>query len=95
MQDMAGYGGVNIAMAWLPRIIALEILCVLLFGQWYLARYYLIGIHLPIMVVLGLSLFFVVGSFLVAGFGIVGGPKKLALDLSNREFIIQIIEFWD
>ena len=27
--------------AWLPRIIGLEILCVLMFGQWYLARYYL------------------------------------------------------
>jgi hypothetical protein len=46
--------------AWLPRILALEILCVLLFGQWYLARYYLIGVHFPILVVLGLSLIFVV-----------------------------------
>ena len=45
--------------AWLPRIFVLEILCVLLFGQWYLARYYLIGIHLPILVVLVLSLIFV------------------------------------
>ena len=51
---------------WLPRILALEILCVLLFGQWYLARYYLIGIHLPILVVLGLSLIFVV-AILVGG----------------------------
>ena len=41
--------------AWLPRIFVLEIICVLLFGQWYVARYYLIGIHLPILVVLGLS----------------------------------------
>ena len=41
--------------AWLPRILALEVVCVLLFAQWYLARYYRIGIHLPIMVVLGLS----------------------------------------
>ena len=46
--------------AWLPRIIALEILCVLLFGQWYVAHYYMIGIHLPIMLVLGLSLIFVI-----------------------------------
>jgi len=46
--------------AWLPRIFALEILCVLLFGQWYVARYYLIGIHLPILVVLGLSVIFLV-----------------------------------
>jgi len=38
--------------AWLPRILAAEILCLLLFGQWYLARYYLIGIHLPILVVM-------------------------------------------
>jgi hypothetical protein len=42
--------------AWLPRILALEIICVLLFGQWYVARYYLIGIHFPILVVLSLSL---------------------------------------
>ena len=42
--------------AWLPRIVALEVVCVLLFGQWYVARYYRIGIHLPIMVVLGLSM---------------------------------------
>jgi hypothetical protein len=42
--------------SWLPRIVALELLCVLLFGQWYLSRYYRIGIHLPIMVVLALSL---------------------------------------
>ena len=52
--------------AWLPRIVALEILCVFLFGEWYLARYYLIGIHLPIMVVLSISLFFVV-AVLVGG----------------------------
>ncbi len=45
--------------AWLPRIAALELLCVLLFGQWYVARYYLIGVHLPILVVLTLSLCFV------------------------------------
>ena len=42
--------------AWLSRILALEVLCVLLFGQWYVARYYRIGVHLPIMVVLALSL---------------------------------------
>jgi hypothetical protein len=44
--------------AWLPRIVGLEIVCVLLFGQWYVARYYHIGIHLPILVVLSLSLSF-------------------------------------
>ncbi len=42
--------------AWFPRIVALEVLCVLLFGQWYVARYYRLGVHLPIMVVLALSL---------------------------------------
>ena len=42
--------------AWLPRILGLEILCTLVFGQWYLARYYLIGIHFPILVVLAISL---------------------------------------
>jgi hypothetical protein len=42
--------------SWLPRIIALEVLCVLVFGQWYVARYYLVGIHLPILVVLTISL---------------------------------------
>jgi hypothetical protein len=45
--------------AWLPRIAVLEVMCVLLFGEWYLARYYLIGIHLPIMVMLSISMFFV------------------------------------
>ncbi len=44
--------------AWLLRIVGLEILSTLIFGQWYLARYYLIGIHLPIMVVLALNLSF-------------------------------------
>ena len=42
--------------AWLPRMVAAEILCVLLFGQWYLARYYLIGIHSPIMVVISMCI---------------------------------------
>ncbi len=42
--------------AWLPRIAVLEVVCVLLFGQWYVARYYLLGVHLPILVVLSLSL---------------------------------------
>jgi FtsH-binding integral membrane protein len=52
--------------AWLPRIVGLEILCVLVFGQWYVARYYLVGIHLPIMVVLALSL-------TIAGLILLGG----------------------
>ena len=41
---------------WLPRIVGLEIFCLLLYSEWYLARYYQIGFHLPIMFVLGLSL---------------------------------------
>ncbi len=49
--------------AWLPRILAAEALCVVIFGQWYVARYYLIGIHLPIMVVLSLSLATVIVIF--------------------------------
>ncbi|MFH1186260.1 MAG: hypothetical protein V1755_14675 [Chloroflexota bacterium] len=40
---------------WLPRILAAEAVCLLLFTQWYLARYYLIGIHFPIMIVMGMS----------------------------------------
>jgi hypothetical protein len=55
----AGYAGLwwrEHRDAWLPRIALLEIICLLLYGQWYLARYYLIGIHFPIMVVLVLSL---------------------------------------
>ena len=49
---------------WLPRIAALEILCVLLYSQWYLARYYLIGIHLPILLVVGISILLAVAVFL-------------------------------
>lgn len=41
---------------WLPRILASEVLCLLLFGQWYVARYYLIGVHFPIMMVMGMCL---------------------------------------
>ena len=41
---------------WLPRIVAAEAACLLWFSQWYLARYYLIGIHFPIMVVMGLCI---------------------------------------
>lgn len=51
---------------WLPRILGLEVMSVLLFGQWYLARYNHVGTHLPIMLVLGLSL-------AVAGLILVGG----------------------
>ena len=39
---------------WLPRILAAEVLCLLLFGQWYVARYFLVGTHFPIMVVMGM-----------------------------------------
>ncbi|HEX2697857.1 MAG TPA: hypothetical protein VHM28_09125 [Anaerolineales bacterium] len=42
--------------AWLLRILTLEIICVLLYGEWYLARYNLVGIHLPVTVVISLSL---------------------------------------
>jgi len=48
---------------WLPRIIGLEIFCLLLYSQWYLARYFQIGIHLPIMLVIGLSLTIFVVTF--------------------------------
>lgn len=51
--------------SWLPRIVILEILCVLFFGEWYLARYKLIGIHLPIMVMISSSLVLVL--FILAG----------------------------
>ncbi len=51
--------------AWLPRILILEILCVLLYGQWYVARYLTksMSLHWPILVVVGLSLFLVVLIF--------------------------------
>jgi hypothetical protein len=49
--------------AWLPRVLALEVLCVLLYGQWYLARYNLIGVHLPIMLVITVSLILVLLIF--------------------------------
>jgi len=42
--------------AWLPRILLLEALCLILYGEWYLARYYAVGVHLPAMRVLVLSL---------------------------------------
>jgi hypothetical protein len=41
---------------WLPRIVTSELLCLFVFGQWYLARYLLIGIHFPIMYVLSFSI---------------------------------------
>jgi hypothetical protein len=41
---------------WLFRVVAAEVICLLLFGQWYVARYFLVGVHLPIMIVMGLSL---------------------------------------
>ena len=49
---------------WLPRIVGLEIFCLLFYSQWYLARYYQIGLHLPIMFVLGLSLAVFVLTFM-------------------------------
>lgn len=52
--------------AWLPRIVAIEVICLLLFAQWYIARYLRVGVHLPIMLVLGLSLTAVV-AILVGG----------------------------
>jgi peptidoglycan/LPS O-acetylase OafA/YrhL len=51
--------------AWLPRIVAAELVCLLLFGQWYVARYYLIGIHLPILMVMGMC----IGSVLLIFLG--------------------------
>lgn len=41
---------------WLPRIVLLEIVCLVLFTQWYVARYLRVGIHLPILVVLSLNI---------------------------------------
>jgi hypothetical protein len=41
---------------WLPRVAAVEVVCLLLFGQWYVARYYLVGVHLPILMVIALSI---------------------------------------
>lgn len=41
---------------WLPRILVSEALCLLFFGQWYVARYFLIGTHFPIMVVMGMCI---------------------------------------
>jgi hypothetical protein len=52
--------------SWLPRILAAEIWCLLVFGQWYLARYLLVGIHFPIMVVLSLC---IVGVLVILGGG--------------------------
>lgn len=49
---------------WLPRILALEVLCLLLYSEWYAARYEKIGFHLPILLVLGLSVGFVFVVFL-------------------------------
>ncbi len=53
--------------AWLPRIVLIEIVCLALFTQWYVARYLQLGIHLPILVVLSLSvvcvILIVVGGF--------------------------------
>ncbi|MBI1856098.1 MAG: hypothetical protein HYR93_09595 [Chloroflexi bacterium] len=48
---------------WLPRIFILEIVSVLLYGQWYLARYNSIGFHLPILVVLEVSVVLFVLTF--------------------------------
>ena len=62
--------------AWLPRILVLEAVCILIFGQWYVARYNLIGIHLPITVVLGLSLTFVAVVFVGGWFWDRGGVGK-------------------
>jgi hypothetical protein len=50
--------------AWLPRIVAAEIVCLLLFSQWYVSRYYLIGIHFPILVVMGMCIASVLVIFL-------------------------------
>ncbi len=41
---------------WLARILVLEAICVALFGQWYVSRYYLIGTHFPFLLVLSLGL---------------------------------------
>jgi hypothetical protein len=58
---------------WLPRILTAEIWCVLVFGQWYVARYYLIGIHLPVMVVMSIC---VAGVLLIAMGGVLWDRRR-------------------
>jgi hypothetical protein len=41
---------------WLPRVLVAEIVCLLIFGQWYVSRYYLVGTHFPIMMVMGVCI---------------------------------------
>jgi hypothetical protein len=72
---------------WLPRVLALEIWCVLVFGQWYVARYDLIGVHLPIMVVLSLCL---AGVVVILGGGAVwdvtwGARRRSSLQRARSE----------
>jgi hypothetical protein len=50
---------------WLGRILVLELICVLLFSQWYLSRYYMIGTHFPFLLMLSLAL----GAFVVTLLG--------------------------
>jgi hypothetical protein len=40
--------------AWLPRIIAVEVMAVLIFLQWYLSRYYHLGGQIPFYLMIGL-----------------------------------------
>lgn len=53
--------------AWLPRILLLEVLCLILYGEWYLARYYSVGVHLPAMLVIRLSVALAVLLFVGGG----------------------------
>jgi hypothetical protein len=45
-------------------VVAAEAACLLLFGQWYVARYYLLGIHFPILVVMSMCIVSVALIFL-------------------------------
>jgi len=54
--------------AWLPRIVAVEVLAVLIFLQWYASRYYHFGRQIPFFLMIGLivlvSLAIIAGGWL-------------------------------
>jgi len=51
--------------AWLPRIIAVEVLAVLIFLQWYASRYYHFGGQIPFFLMIGLIV--LVALVIIAG----------------------------
>jgi hypothetical protein len=66
--------------SWLPRILAAEGWCVLVFSQWYVARYYVVGVHFPILVVLSLC---IVGLLVILVGGAVWDARKAGLRRSS------------